>query len=408
MMKWFYLFFIFAVTSLPNFRIGPMSVRIYMTTLMMLFLLKNAGDIHIEKEKMKYVTLYVTFMLFMTLAMLANGEIFEMNYINYLLGSHIPPMVTFIATFYFVKKEKDFDTILIPIGITTIITSFVTCLQFYNIPLGWTMNFAFNSGGASEWQEYIIDRYSGQESMMGLSYQTGIYGFSFTNAAFLCSTSVLFLRLVVDRKRKHYIRFISFVIFMASLTACFMTQQRAAFLGSIILSLIILYKSILNGFVRVLITLISILFVFYGGLNLLDSDSLGRMAEFNGMENDSRYNIWVKSLDFLSENILWGGPLAEIKYVGVETHNVFMNAFVYGGLIGGVVIIALLLRCCILALTTFMKYINSQASPLFYACGFLLYTATSLFHNCSIVNGSELTFLMLALLLISVRNLTTK
>lgn len=406
-MKWFFLFFVFAVTSLANFRIGPMSVRIYMTALMMIYIFVYKRYRSIDKNNRKYTTLYISFLILMTIAMLGNGEIFEMNYVNYLLGSHIPPLITFIATLHFIKTDKDINALLLPLGVTTIITSIITILQFYNEPLGWTLNFAFNGGGPSEWQDYIIDRYSGKESMMGLSYQTGIFAFSFVNAAFLCSTGLLFLYKSLNTSTKLYLRLFTTFLFLLSLTACFMTQQRAAFLGMLLIAIWILFRSISNGFIRALVFLVSLGFVAWGGLTLFNDESLGRMTEFNGMQNDSRYNIWVKSLDFLSDNILWGGPRAQFKQVGVETHNVFMNAFVYGGLFGGIVIIVLLIKICMYALSVLRKYRQTLDVPVYFASGILLYTATSIFHNCSIVNGSELTFLLLALLAISDRRIIT-
>ena len=134
---------------------------------------------------------------------------------------------------------------------------------------------------------------------------------------------------------------------------------------------------------------------------LSESENLGRMTEFSGAKNDSRYNIWVKAVEFLSSNILVGGPQAASKYIGTEAHNLILNAFIWGGLFGGLVILAMIWKMLCHSISVLLKSRKNLVLSAIFALGFCSYTATSFFHNVSIISGSELSFLLIAWMSIS-------
>lgn len=353
------------------------------------------------KPEHKYIKLYVVYLFLMTFALIANGEISEFNYINYILGSHVVCIVAFYATYKYIVDYKSFKMILIPLGVTTVCTSIATILQYYNNPLGWAIATTFNSGNVSEWQAYIIDRHANEDTMLGHSYQVGIFGFGFTNAAFLCSIGLLYLFFAI-KETKRIVKLICYAVFTLSIVACFMTQQRAAFIVMFILALYCLYNTIQKKWLKTIIILSACIAIPLTLPLLSENESLGRMTEFSGARNDSRYNIWVRAVDFLSSNILVGGPQAASRYIGTEAHNIILNAFIWGGLFGGIVILTMIWKMLCHSISVLWKGRRNLVLSSVFALGFCSYTTTSLFHNVSIISGSELSFLLIAWMSIAV------
>ena len=396
---WIYLFYIVAFIMLPNYRVGPLSVRVYISILMMFVMfinsLRNQQNTYIKNANKKYIVLYVAFLLFMTISCLANGEIYEMNYLNLLLGSYLIPLVVYYATLYYVRDEKAIKKVVVILGAIVIVDSIVTILQFYNNPIGWVTAAMFHGGNVAEWQENVINRFASADSMIGNSYQVGIFAYGFINAAFLCSIPFLFLYPVFNSKNGQYhwfLKLFCLAAFSIGLIACFMTQQRAAFIGMCLLLVYLLVKFNKNKVLTYVIIIVGIIIISFNGLSSLQSDSLGRVSSFDGMANDSRYSIWTRTVDYLFQHPLWGGHIG----LGIDPHNLFLNAFVYGGFFGGVVMSFLVLSFSLDSLKIIVK--KASSFRIFAAGALLVYTFSGLFHNVSIVDGSDLAFLFLALL----------
>ena len=94
-----YYAFIISIILLGSVTVGPLSIRVYATVVMMLILIYNK-----IKQKQDYITIdhsfvkiYIIFVIMMGFAQLINGEIFEYQYFKRLLAYHLVCVVTFLS-----------------------------------------------------------------------------------------------------------------------------------------------------------------------------------------------------------------------------------------------------------------------------------------------------------------------
>ena len=138
----FYLLFLVFSTLLGAVYIGPFSVRVYMTIMMLLYLIftkLRSASFKIDKEQ-SFVTQYIVFILLMGVAMIFNGDFEPFNYPKNILAYHLVAITSFYATLRFIKTREDLNTVLITIALIVSATSIVSIMQFKGNPIGWAIS----------------------------------------------------------------------------------------------------------------------------------------------------------------------------------------------------------------------------------------------------------------------------
>ena len=150
--------------------------------------------------------------------------------------------------------------------------------------------------------------------------------------------------------------------------------------------------------------LVGILYIIVDVLNFGFQD-LGRLQN---LEDNEREIIYSLSLDFIKENLMFGGQLKSGEYLlsnGASvssSHNFILNAFVYSGVFGAVILVYLFIK---LLINCIAYLINNNKPTLYIAIALIIYLLNSLTHNKSLVTGDEVIWILFGLLIVSSKNM---
>ncbi len=391
-MIFFYLYLI-SITLLGSFAIGPFTMRVYMTIVMVVLLLIKG----IEKNNTKnayslprsFIGLFGLFLLIETLALLLNGEFFAFEYPKFLLSRYIPCIVSFFAFDYFLSTpEKCKKTFIFLTGLI-VINCFVTLLQFYGNPLGLKVALALTNVAENE-NEIMNNGGRDEMAVFGVNSAVGLFQHTFSNGMYIASLGILIAGLE-DKFNKFKI--IYFLLILVIIFACMTTQGRAPFIMLVLSFLLLFLKSPISRPLKIL----GVLLVIIAALNyipfMIESETLGRITNQSIYQEDVRLSIWEGCILFISDHLFLGGPYAYSQTGADPAHNYFLNAFILGGLFGGIVAIVLFVRVMYDAIKALVMN-NSSIMLISAAASIIIYMVNSLFHNASIITGDTLFFLI--------------
>lgn len=346
--------------------------------------------------KNTYIVIYAIYIVVYGVALMFNGEFFEYGFIKQVLAYFLVAIIAYYATIIFLKNERDIKLVYIVFISILVLTSVVTILQFTDQPIGWQIGLLFNEY-KDGMEEKIYNYGLIQDNLLGASYAVGIFGHPVKNAMFIASIAILPLINITENKSLIK-RLVYVVIFATSLIACFMTQQRSAFyilmLSAILISLYIsknkLFIITLGAF------LIMVLWPTISELML--SENLGRLSWSNLHVDESRDVLWSNAIYFIEENLMWGGPMSFMRLnQGLPAHNFFLSAFIYGGLIGGLVIIFLFFKICKDAISITLANRQKKNYAFIFSISLIVFLIQGMFHNGTLIDGESLIFIFLAI-----------
>lgn len=391
----FFYFFLISVFFFGSLTIGPLSVRVIMCiiTLCLLFVhhkkLLNVGNL-----SNNLILLYCCFLVCMSIAMYFNGEFDEYGVIKVLLAFHLVCIVSYYAIRYYVNSNNTINIVSIILITAIILNSVVTILQYIGNPLGWGINLAITDA-----RNEMVVRFSGSvsegQTLLGIAKTPGLLDSAVANGMFISSLGVIpfiYLSKIKDVKSK-ISKTICWCSIGLSSVACFMCQERAALLMFVAALLYLLWNQIKNKLIIVIAFTIGI--IYFALTPTYDISGLGRFTDFS-VGDDLRSNIWNTATTFISDNLMWGGPLHFLKIAGHFPHNFFFNALIYGGLIGGLFIIVLFIIIVIKVIKSIRR--GNSSEEIVYATALLVYLMQGMFHNASLVTGSVTIFVLLGLM----------
>jgi len=391
-----YFLFLASVLLLNSIHVGPFSIRVYFTLIMFLYLFCNKDKLIFNKNYNAYIYLFLSFIFFKGIALLINGEFIEYNFVKNFLAHEFVAIATFYATIYFTRTERGISFTLLTLSLILLATSIVTILQYNNSPIGWMIGQFF--GELSENAE--MKAMSSTDEMVGISITPGILRTSYGNAMFLSSIGTLAFGLIYVA-RNRYVKLLHLLCGLLGLVACFMTQQRSAFYIMLLSFSLIFYLG--KGIKPLIICLVVFIFLpsFMDLSDVLNEETMGRLVlSHNLITDNARANLTQNAISFLSEHPFVGGPMEYFSQNGMPAHNFILNAFIYGGLIGGLILVVMFFKIQFLFLNTLFKFkkISKSLICLIALSSFLL---QGLFHNESLVFSSTIIFILLPLALVS-------
>ena len=122
----------------------------------------------------------------------------------------------------------------------------------------------------------------------------------------------------------------------------------------------------------------------------------GRFAQI-GFEDTGRGDIYEQTIDYLMDHPYIGGYHRFARMYRTAPHNLFLNAFIYGGFVGGFAILLILLWQ-VKPLWRVLRRKIAHTNPVCFFAGlaYLSFTLNSLVHNRSIVTGDEFLWMLWA------------
>lgn len=386
----FFLAFILSITLLGSIIVGPLSIRVYATVAMFIYLLfsnRKNNFIHLNHS---YLKLYILFLVLMGLSQLIVGEIIEYQYFKKLLAYHFVCIITFLAIERFVNNRTDVSIVILLLTCVMLLNNITTILQFIGNNIGWSIGQFF--GDISE----NVDFAESHDTILGFSRTPGIFGNVVNNAFAIAVFSPLSLCLL-NNNTKGFLKIFALVSYIIAFVACFMTQQRAAFYLILLCFAVYLFSAIKkHSFIFIILCLSAVLSIM--GLNLSDID-FGRLSETT---NDVRIGLYKHAFAFIAEHPFFGGPMTFQRIAGLSSHNVALDSWIFAGFFGFITMMILILKTVVIAIKTVIRglTVNGQDRDMIF-CSIAVINAMAygFTHNTSYLTGNVIIFIALALML---------
>ena len=269
--------------------------------------------------------------------------------------------------------------LVVPLIFAGVLNSFVTYCQANGILGAEFLKEALNTTNEEE-MSYILRR----GDRFGLAV-SGVYSTALQNG----HRSLFMLVAMFLLRRNNVLSILTIVIAAIILVGLFLCQERSAlFFGLIFVALMIMASLYINGHKKWLVTIfvMSVLIIPSVIAYLVSLDT--RVTDVN---LDNRSDLWEYSIMYISDHIIMGSYYQYIQVMHKPPHNLFLSAFVAGGLIGGgylILFLALQLR----SMYRLLKRDRSN-DTLVIMCIYLSMVGDSLFHNLGLVEFNPATLL---------------
>ena len=388
---YFFLVFLISITLLGSVTVGPFSIRVYSTVMMFAYLLYSCNSCKYVQIDRSFLKTYVVFLVLMGFSQFLINEIMEYEYFKKLLAYHFVCIVAFWAIERYINNRKELSKAILVLTAVMLFNNVITILQFLGNDIGWSIGMLFGD------IQNNMDFADSHDSLLGYSRTPGIFGNVVNNAfaiAVLCPLSLCFF----NNGIKTMLKVVVSASMVIALVACFMTQQRAAFGLMLFCVCLCLYVEFRKNVVLFIFTCI-LVFIFGSDLNISEID-MGRFADAS---NDSRNNFYKLAIIFISENPIFGGPIAYQRLTyGYTSHNVILDSWIAAGLFGFAAMMSLFVKTIWTGVKTLYKGVvtyNQDRFMIFCSLAVLNAMFYGLTHNTSYLAGNVINFIVLALML---------
>ena len=377
------ILYVFLLSSLllGGYIVGPVSIRIYVSVVTMIYLIFAGYKFKFYKE----VNYYIFFILLYFLALIMNGEISKVGFFKYFFGRYFICFVAIYVIHAAVNTRKSIHRAVFFMVIIGIINSIVTILQFFGNSFALSIPSMLTP---TVQQTDVIDFSVLMDTVAGGGVQ-GLFN-SIVDNGYLAGLFAVLSLYLYEASRSKWQKLFYTVIMPILLFAVFLTQQRFITLLVFAYYGYYLYKK--NGIFFPVLMLLG-LGVGYIAIESsgLSSNDLGRL---NDLGDEGRMKIYELGLIFIQENPLFGGQikfgtmLTNNNFRVVSVHNFFLNAFIYAGIFGGTVLSILFFKM----IGKILQKLTSPHSTASMAIGgaVLVYLLNSITHNSSLVTGEEI------------------
>lgn len=391
MTKIFYLLFLFLFLSGSSISIGGIAIR-YLVILLLLM------QVFLGYKKYpfdKCWKLYVPFILCFGFSCMATNYTGE--FVNSLFKQYFMAFVVWLSTVVILTKDRSFVkyifVVYLLVGIFDVI---VTYSQF-------TFNTAWYEPIESFFRfmtnEEFSDMGNQKSSYMDVNDGTlqGMFGNGALNGYYLSVCAVLSMLPVIKTKNIFWLILPTFFLF-----GSFICQQRAplfiSLLAVLTMSWLIFNRfSSRNRFLMFILIAIAITF----GLTLMSdfSDAMGLRYSVQGTDSTGRDQIMVETFDYIASHPFLPNIHELIAQKGHAPHNLFLNAFIYGGFISFVLILSILFIQTRQTLFVIKNGIDGIKAYYFtVAFAWATFTMNCMVHNRSVVTGDFTIWLLWGIL----------
>ena len=372
---WFkilYVLFLVCQLLYGSYYIGGLVTPRQLMTVVMFIVCYKMNMIKFDK----YIKLYIVFLVFYGMSSALTGYLGM--FFRQFVGYYIVAYVAYQSTKILINKYRAENLIFYTFCGIGLFDAVITIGQYWFLP--WVDRivdfFSFvGSRGLEELQE-------DNDSLEGVAVP-GIVG-DVMNGYFLPVVCIFlwYNRFVIFKLR-------IFVLWFIAALGLSYVQQRTGFATGIMASLYILYK-ILSY--RMGIASKCIFFVFavviitiglsYGFDYIAESESRYAL----GTDMSTRSRLYSKCFNYMLANPL-GGIFECAEKIGMP-HNLFLNAFIYGGYIGGLFVLYIIfdqLKICVRTLVRIN--VKEQFALLLMVLAWFSFLICSFAHNLSVVTG---------------------
>lgn len=349
-------------------------------------------------KKDKYIPLFYVFVFFFFIIGLTGG--YAGDTMTKFIAYYFVSIVAYFATLLFVEKYEGTYYLIITLLILGICNSAVTLGNMFMMPWASQITDFLHISNSGEILEYVANRRN-TDSMEGFAVP-GLIS-SVGNGYFMSYMTILALY-----SKDRLIHLYNIALYVFFLITLFFIQERTALVAGTVLSIYAIFGILMmrdRDHVTQRIMVSSILIV--GAVVLLPKAynymmfGQTRYATAGFDYASSRSSLNNMAMEFLSNNPM-GGFFEFYRQYHVYPHNLFFNALIYGGLIGGMCIFVLLWKQVLLVFSTLARRISPHNYELFlFSLMFIAYNLCSITHNQSVVIGDPTFWVLWGLCLTS-------
>ena len=388
------LLYLFSVIALGSFVVGPLSVRVYATVLMLIYILVNvkrfkaASVVPISKS---YIKLYVAFLLIFFFCLVVTGDLMSLGFFKRFLAYDLVCITTFFAIYLKVNNQNQLKCILLFLLILCLFDSCITILQITGQGIGWSIGQFI--APVDEAKDYADTH----EGLLAISFAPGIFSNVVSNAFILASFSPL--ALFLSNKKGSIIFILMTSVF---LVVIFLTQQRAAFYLYLLSLLISLFTLVARKTWALFMLALLICFLGAQVIDFFVGFDFGRLASG---QDDSRSFMFKYAMEFIPEHFLFGGVSDFTRVTGLSAHNIILDSFIFAGVGGFITLMLFDIRVGLLCAKNTFAFVKGRCSLMTFALAMAMTTCTlyGFTHNTSVLTGDVIVFILLALFLKSIQ-----
>ena len=369
--------------------VGPMTPRHIMTIIMFYICIRQRA--FVRDTYMQFFYIYV--ILFLLIGLI--GGYYSQTFTKFFAYFFVS-IVAYYSTLLFLNKYKGRDYFIVTLIVLGLLNSVVTIGNMFMMSWATRITDVLHLTNSSELLEYVGDRIN-TETMDGFAVPGLISDVG--NGYFMAYMSVL--ALYAKDKKIHIYQLAIYIFFLVTL---FFIQERTALVSGGVLSMYALfrvmtmhnYKANIKKRMIHIIIIVGLIYFIPIAYDYISNGS-SRYATDGFDYADGRSMLNNMSLEFLLSNP-WGGFFDFFKQYHVYPHNLFYNALIYGGIIGGLSIFSLLWKQIKLSFSIITKRIKESDYDFFiFSLMFLIYNLCSLTHNQSVVTGDPTFWVLWAL-----------
>lgn len=369
--KILYILFFIAALLYNNFRlIGEITPRNLMTVIMFVACIIEDRRILIDK----WLGFYLLFLFFFALSSMITGYL--QPFLHRLVGYYFVGYVGYWSTMILIRKYNSIRLLVYLFLIIGMLDSLVTVGQFFSLPLFKAIPQYLGIGVGVD----FLDDYAYGEEALGIVLP-GILGNDVYNGYFLMVVGIISLYYLQSG-----FKIIALIPWLVSITASFMVQQRAPFYMLLVASIFVFFMVIRNSKSKLkwLFLLALLILVPYGLKYLLGLLMSGGTRYSIGIETTGRDEIYRRSIDFINNNFFIGGFFKS----GLAPHNMFLTAWISGGILGFITIVVLSIMQIIEIIRMYLKKVGQNTFVYFlFGLAFVGFTMNSMFHNAGLTSG---------------------
>lgn len=375
-MRFKVLYILFLVLSIlyANYRLpGGVTPRNIISVVMFVCCIIEDRRLYMDK----YFGIYCVFLLFFCISSIVTGY-FNL-FLHRLIGYFFVAYVGYWATCILVTKYHSLHIIINTLIAIGLFDAIITIGQFYGINLITQFPSLI---GISPDLDYLDGLDEGDEAL-GLTLP-GVMPTVVYNGYYIMTVALLSLCFL--KQKVNIVGLLTWGLFVVT---SFMIQQRGPFYILIILSLLMMIKlaSLSKSKLRHLL-IFSMFLILPFALEALYSFLISGESRYSiGMAATNRDVIIRNTLSFIDEHFFLGGLFVS----KLAPHNLFLNAWLMGGVFGFLSILVLTVIQCITCIKCILTCRDLDKVPcVMMGVAFLGFTMNSMLHNAGITSGSVL------------------
>lgn len=359
---------------------GPISLRHALTIVIFVYCIAIG-----EFKNDRFTKWYIVFLVFYTLSNIITGYTTEV--LMKLFGTYFSVIVLYMSTKVMIQKYDGLNWIIFALLAIAVIDSVVTIGQFYNNPIAKTIS-EFLRG--DDFNEDLYDYYERYEDLHGRS-AAGVLG-AVLNGYFLSAVCVLGL---YNIKGKPGI--INWALFLFLAFALFLVQERSGFYFGLLCAFIYVFLALVTNkksLITIMLVLpIAVFLITRFGSSLVNLNDTRYITQ--AMDRGGREDLAAAGWSFVAHHPQ-GGIMEFHALRNRDSHNLVTNAFLFGGIFGGIAVLLVIIAQFGLIIKILYKSYQQRCYSFGLIAFSLMYldlTLNSFFHNASLVTGNVFFFI---------------